>query len=86
MLFGVQSLAAMGPAGAAQRFANGPGFWVLTNVFIEAAQSAARCALPSNARRAWRRLANDGRRQSAPIAAARELLSDVYYTWRRLGD
>jgi transposase len=53
---------------------------------VQAAQTAARCALPSNARRAWRRLANSGRRKSAPIAAARELLADVYYTWQRVGD
>ena len=58
----------------------------LRNWCVQAAQTAARCDLPSKARSAWRRLANSGRRKSAPIAAARELLSDVYYTWRRVGD
>jgi transposase len=53
---------------------------------VQGAQVAARCNLPSKARSTWRRLANSGRRASAPIAAARELLTDVYYTWQRIGD
>lgn len=50
---------------------------------VQAAQSAARCRKPSRARDAYYRVKQNHDPTTASIAAAREIITDVYYIWRR---
>lgn len=55
----------------------------LRSLAIQAAQAACRSRQPSNARRTYERLRARGlHSNTAKIAAARELLKDLFYTWR----
>jgi transposase len=56
----------------------------LRSLVIQAAQGACRSRQPSNARRTYERLRARGlHRNTAKIAAARELLKDIFYAWQR---
>jgi len=58
----------------------------LRHLAVQAAQAAARCRQPSNARRTYQRLCRRGlHHNTAKVAAARELLKDIYYCWKRAG-
>ncbi len=52
-------------------------------VVVQAAQCAARCRKPSRAREAYYRVKQNHDPTTASIAAAREIITDVYYIWRR---
>ena len=56
----------------------------LRTMAIQAAQSAIRSSSDSRARRAFNRVKSRHGYNTAKVAAARKILTDVYFTWRRL--
>jgi len=59
----------------------------LRHLTIQAAQAASRSHQPSNARRTYQRLRGRGlHHNTAKVAAARDLLKDIFYGWKRAQD
>jgi transposase len=59
----------------------------LRHLATQAAQAACRSRQPSNARRTYERLRARGlHHNTAKIAAARDLLKDIFYGWKRAQD
>lgn len=56
----------------------------LRYLFYQAAQAASRCKASNRARDTYRRVRQRWDARSSKVAAAREIVADVFYTWKRM--